>query len=354
MKIIKGQIIIYRMFDVGEEINLRQADESLQLTKKERSKLKPKTFLVKDPPIQLELGVSKIQLKSREVKASIEAKFWNYGVVSLQMIIDIKDMEISEITKFGIELENSSEIEEFAKSKIKEIFKTVKPHIANPAIWDTYEDYNLFFFTEIDGTAKDLLIPEIANLLLLDEESLSQSTVDDVLKRNYQYGKNDLTMINWNSAVVAVLDKTDNKEIPDIIEFALTHLLEMRFYDELLDEQLDVLYHKINSNNVFSNLFYNMSKKTSKRYIELSEFIDRVENSIKTVGDSYLAFIFRTANKEFRVEPWQVSIKSKMDDLYRITDMIQGEINHTRAMILESVIVLWAIYEVSISLLGLK
>lgn len=351
MKVNKGQVIVYRMFDLGEEIRLKPAyEQQLALMKKERPKLKPKTFLINDPPIQLGFGTEKIQIKGVETECRVEAKFWNYGVVSIQMIIDINDKHLSEITQMGMDLENEPSVEQLAKSKVEDIFSTIKVHIEKPELWQTYEDYIIFFFSEVDGKPKDFLVPEVANMILQDREPLSETTVKDVLSRHHQYSQNDLTLINWNAALV--IDSSNNKEIPDVIEFALTHLLEMRFYDEHLDEQLTIVYDKMtNGGGIFTNLFYNTSKGALRRYIEFSEFLDRVENSIKTVGDSYLAFIFRTANKEFRIESWQTSIKSKMDDLYRITSMIQGEINHIRSMILETIIVIWGLYEISLTLI---
>ncbi|MFH1618511.1 MAG: hypothetical protein ABIG11_01250 [bacterium] len=73
-----------------------------------------------------------------------------------------------------------------------------------------------------------------------------------------------------------------------------------------------------------------MPEDASGKHIEFSKFLGRVENSLKTVGDPYLATIFRQAGKEFRFDDWRKSVARKMETLARISELLQGEINARR------------------------
>ena len=80
--------------------------------------------------------------------------------------------------------------------------------------------------------------------------------------------------------------------------------------------------------------------------MEFSEFLARIENSLKTVGDSYLATVFRAASHEFRFEDWRKSTSRKMDTLAQIAELLQGELNHRRSNILEIIVIVLIAIEI--------
>ena len=132
-----------------------------------------------------------------------------------------------------------------------------------------------------------------------------------------------------------------------MIEFALTQLMEMRYYDNLLDKRLTLLYDSIEASRgkFFSNRFTNLSREASTRYIEFSEFIERVDNSFKVVGDFYLAKIFRAAGEKFRIPEWEENVTRKMNLFASISELLQGEVNVNRSLWLEITIVVLILFE---------
>jgi hypothetical protein len=145
-----------------------------------------------------------------------------------------------------------------------------------------------------------------------------------------------------------VVEPSGRKEVPEVIEFALTHLMEMRYYDHLLDQKLSTIYDAVEEtrSKLFSTRFSSLSKEASALYIEFTEFVERVDNSLKVVGDFYLAKLFRTAGEEFRIPEWQGNVTRKMDLLAKVSEMLQGEVNVTRGLILEITIVFLILFEV--------
>ena len=167
------------------------------------------------------------------------------------------------------------------------------------------------------------------------------------MESTFQYASNDLAVIDWNSAVV--VEPQGQRDIPDVLEFALTHLMEVRYYDELLDRRLNELYTEIGikrKNMMFRSRFLKLSHEANSRYIEFSEFIERVDNSLKVVGDFYLATIFRALTRRFRLQDWESSIKHKMNLLARVSELLQGEVNVQRSFLMEVIIILLIAFEV--------
>jgi len=127
----------------------------------------------------------------------------------------------------------------------------------------------------------------------------------------------------------------------------------MRYYDYLLDEKLTTIYDAIEESRarLFSGRFSSLSKEASSLYIEFTEFIERVDNSFKVVGDFYLANIFRSAGEEFRVPEWQNNITRKMNLLARVSEMLQGEVDVNRSLWLEITVVVLIMFEIGTALL---
>ena len=174
---------------------------------------------------------------------------------------------------------------------------------------------------------------------------LSERAKKSILEGTYQYSDTDITIIDWNSAIV--VEPSGRKEVPEVIEFALTHMMEMRYYDALLDQRLGMLYDSIEESRakVFSNRFTTLSREASARFIEFSEFIERVDNSFKVVGDFYLAKIFRAAGEKFRIPEWETNVSRKINLFSDLSELLQGEINVNRSLWLEITIVILIAFE---------
>jgi len=152
-----------------------------------------------------------------------------------------------------------------------------------------------------------------------------------------------LAIIDWNSALL--LEPDGERDVADVIEFSLTQLLEFRYYDDLIENNLQELYDSMDNKpkgikTLFYNFYSDKAENSSRKYIEFSEFMSRVENSLKTIGDAYLAVIFRNAAKQFRFDDWRQGISHKMSTLAEITQMLHGEVNVKRSHWLEIIVII--------------
>lgn len=359
MKIKKGSVLVYRLFDVAEEINIPKVESILRDNRGPDRFQVPKfidrAIVMKRPPVSFGLGTEVLQVKGRELKLDVAVKVRDFGTISLiyQMTIE-PGSSWSELINLAVDLEEGSEIDLLAKQQVREIMSAISDAAKAPTEWQPFEDYIVYFIEEFEGlgNVKDLLSKaDVASLLTAENKvSLSDTTRKAVTENVFQYGENDLALIEWNSALV--VEPGGSRDIPDILEFALTHLLEMRYYDDHLDVRLNALYDDIEKrrSSIWRSHFDQSYKEASTRYIELSELIERVENSLKVVGDFYLATVYRAATRRFRLSDWQQTTTRKMDLLAQMTTLLQGEINSRRSFLLEVLVVLLITYEVAITM----
>lgn len=355
VKIKKGSVLVYRIFDIAEEIDVAKAETLLKSIRGPIAFRVPRFIdrglLVKSKPLAFELGQVDVKLDCGAYRMDVIGKVREFGVLSLVYEIPIKEgTSWQELVELAADLEEGSEIDLIAQAMAKEVSERIADALKRPGTWGVFEDYIIYNFEqfESDTTAMNLLErADVPALLLAEDDTvLAPQTREAILERTYQYGEGDLAIVEWNSALV--VEDTPSRDVADILEFAVTHLLEMRFYDDLLDKRLAGLYDDIerSKNSVFRAPFAKVYQDASTRYIEFSEFIERVENSLKVVGDFYLATVYRAATRRFRLPDWQQNVTRKMNMLAQVSSLLQGEVNIRRSHWMEITIIALIAFEV--------
>lgn len=358
LRVEKGSIFVYRVFDIAEEIHLPRVELILrQRADEARVKLAPKSrdVVVRNAPIRFDLGDTFFEFRGRNLRADMIGTVWDYGALSIcfQMALP-EGISWDELKAWSSELNTFSEwnyqIDRTARARVDEVAKLLSNALERPAIWELYEDYFIFFLESVSGIQKPSDLVETGDLaeLMVGESQLvlSATTRENILQNTYQYSESDFTLIDWNGAVV--FEPTGDREILDILEFTLTHLLEVRYYDDLIDKRLAALYQSVEEgrSNLLGLSLTALSREANARYIEFSEFTERMGNSLKVVGDFYLARIYRGALRRFRISDWQENINRKMNVLAQVSSLFQGEANTRRSHLLEIIIILLILFEI--------
>ena len=357
----QGSVLVYRVFDIAEEIDLAQAALCIaQLSPEKRLKLNRRggthSVIIRNAPLMVDLGEAELGIPGIDGKATLAGKIWDYGTLSVSMSFPLSDtLSISDLVALSAQLQNSPQViqavDQICLEKRNQVSQMIAAALKLPSEWHTSEDYVIFQFTKpislTDRTTSALLWGE-------ENETIAEVAHDQIVAQALQYSTQDLVLIDWNSAII--VEPTQNSDIADVIEFALTHLLEVRYYDDLLDKRLQELYDKIENqrNSIFGNQYAKVSKDANRRYIEFSEFMERIDNSLKGVGDFYLARVFRQAMRRFRIEDWQGSITRKMNLLARVSELLQGEVNVLRSHWLEITVIVLITFEILSAILKAK
>ncbi|MBI4351511.1 MAG: hypothetical protein HY550_08745 [Elusimicrobia bacterium] len=347
----KGSILVHRVFDIAGEISLVRAEQLLSADSKGPRLKFPtdtrKAIIIKESPLKADLGEELLDLPSGKFPVRIFARIWNYGVISVTAELAIAPgTDWDALVKLAAALEASSEIELLAVSRKDALKKSILPAVQGPAEWEIHEDYITYIIEKADGLENPrefIKKVDVAALILAEEkEHLVDEHRSFLVENALQYSSSDLAIIDWNSALL--IEPEGQRDVADVIEFSLTHLLEFRYYDELLGRNLDELYDAMESKresvaNIFRNFYADIAEDSSRKYMEFSEFLGRVENSLKTVGDPYLAVAFKTSALEFHFDDWRKSISRKMETLAQISQILHGEVNTRRSHWLEIIII---------------
>lgn len=354
VQIKKGKILIYRVFDLGPEIDLEKVEAVFNENLKEKFRIDRKhnsSLIISKSPTSIYLGKVSLSILDETFEASLFCKVWHFGTASLSFHIPVIDTLWSRLEEYSAALDASVEIDDIAKRKVKEFQHHIKDALPELNQWETFEDYITFFVEEFsDPELKPAELPlrvDIPKLLLAEKKGhLSHQLRSKIMESSFQYFDDDMVVVDWNSALI--VEPSGSMDVALIIEFALNQLLEMRYYDEVLDEKLAQLYRSVvgRKKGLFSNEYSQLAEEAGQMYLEISEIFENIENSLKTVGDFYLATIFRNTTKRFKLDDWTRSINEKLSNLAEISKLLHSEVNESRNHSLEIIIIILIAIEV--------
>ena len=195
---------------------------------------------------------------------------------------------------------------------------------------------------------------DVAPLLLNETRPLSADARRELLPHRFSYYGDDLAILTWDNALVVEPGEQDT-DLQYIVEFANAQLLELRYYDALLDAELPRLYDDIEAararHAVFpGRRFAALLQRLQAQVADSTELVERVENALKVTDDVYLARVYSAALELFRGRTWRAGIDRKLAILRDTYAMLNGEAQAARSETLEIAIVLLIVVELVVGL----
>ena len=359
----KAHVFCYRLFDIAEEIDLDMAQSLLALDARRVHLTRPgaKYLLLPNPPLAVDMGRRTLSVASGPVVVEVVSRLFDHGSVSIRLRVPIEPgTHATALVPLAHELYDSPAVDALAL----EVLESLRPGIAaalrsGGQVWDQSESYAVHFVERIQGspTAAEVLAwPELAPLLLGEtrEPKLSDRERSDVTAQHFSYGQHDLVVVDWNAAFV--YEPTGSTDIPDILEICNAQLLEFRYYDNQLDQQLAGVGEALRRSRrrgfpLLGIADAPLARRVQLTLIEMSEALERVENSLKVIGDFYLAKIYEAALEQLRVDAWKASVQRKQQTLGDVYQWLKGEVDTARSLTLEVMIVVLIVVEVVLAFL---
>lgn len=360
LSIKKGKIIIYRIFDVANEIDLSLVESIIKEgAKRMRLSKHPymKALEITDPPVSFVLPEFSKHILDRDLAVNVVAKAFDFGVISLAFNIPVpQGTPFNKLETAAKALDTDESIDEKAWQYVRQVLRNLDKAIESSSIKENYiEDYMIIAVESLDQEieAGSLLGHyDPSRLLLFETKEVSDQTREDTLKHRFSYYPDDMVIVHYYNAFV--IEPSGSSDIFDILEFANAQILELRYYDHFLDTQLSWIYSELDKRKTVSAFRLRDYEKFAKRITEtvtdLTEVTEKVDNALKVTEDVYYARIYRTAMMLFRSSDWELSIKEKLEVVTNTSKMIYNEISTKRGHLLEVGIIILIIVEIVILL----
>ncbi len=356
----KGKIVIYRIFDVSDEIDLSLVEAKVKEgARRMRLSKHPymKALEITDPPVSFVLPEFSQHLFGQDIAISVIAKAFDFGVLSLAFNVPIPHgTPFSRLESVAKALDTDETINDKAWQYIHDLVTNLDHAVKQSSIKEDYtEDYMIIFIEELDQKADidDFLQQyDLSRLLLFETREVSEQTRTETLKQRFSYYPDDLVIVHYDNSFV--IEPSGSSDILDILEFANAQILELRYYDHFLDNQLSWIYRELSKRKAASSFrlrdYEKLAMKITETVTDLTDVTERVDNALKVTEDVYYARLYRTAMMLFRSSDWEQSIKEKLQVVSNTAKMIYNEISTKRGHLLELGIIILILVEIVILL----
>jgi hypothetical protein len=363
--LVTGSVLLYRLWDLGDEIDLRSADRLLADSAPARRKpgrFEARALSIPTPPLVVTLGSQRLPLGEEACEIECNATLFDFGVVSVRLhVTPPASIPWRRLATLVGSLADHPELEALAAERRDHLLERLRPAVRHMQVAGTAEDYTVVRLTGLHDAACAPLDPrkleerQLAELLLPEGSALDPRTLASLLAHRSSYTTKDLTVLGWDAALVVEPDPADS-DVEQLLEFANAQLLELRVYDARLDGGLREMSARIASARrhaagVFTGSYRSLLIDLLTVVADTTQLVERAENAFKVTDDVYLGRVYTDAMRLFRADVWRADIARKLETLRATYTMLHNETQTTRAHLLEIAIVLLFVLDIALALL---
>jgi hypothetical protein len=344
-------------YDAARAIDLDSADrrvrEATQRPSIRHKRRTPSYFEYQPPPLRVSADSEPIVVGSFTTRRGYDVMAYDFGAVAVIYALAI-DGSFDALLALSDELYDNDALLADSRLRVEEFLRVIGDAATLPHAAAVVEDYVIFHIesfvqpVDLNGFCADHS-RRIAQILRAERQPLSDQEVEDALAVRLSYGLDDVTIVDWNAALV--IDR-DGDDVRAVLEFANVELLELRYVDQKLDRALDQAYERLSLRPVSLPRLFGYYGADLRRVAELqvdnATLFEGVNNTLKLLGDQYLARVYRTVNRRFHLNEWDDSILRKLQTLESIYEKISDQASNRRMEVLEWVIIFLIAFSIAL------
>jgi len=356
LMIHKGTCHAVFAYDIGWSIDLEDVHRRITADS-ERSRLRHKTrapqyFEYRPAPLRLIQEGGSLAVGPYQSNPTVEVMVYDFGAVTITYRFPL-DGPFDGLLALSESLYENVPLLTASRLRVEQLVQAIHSSIERPTIAKEVEDYIIF---SIESYAPAQALPlwlsremELAHVLRGERTALAEQEIRDATSCRISYGIADAALIDWHAAV---LFGTEMDDVRAVLEFANVELLEMRMLDEQLDRALDEGYDTLARPPRLLPLPGSHEKDTTyiaQLQVDGARLFERVTNTLKLLGDQYLARVYRLASQRFHLEAWDASILRKLDTLDSIYGKMADRATTRRMEGLEWIIIVLIAVSIAVS-----
>jgi hypothetical protein len=352
----QGTCHVLFAYDVGWLIDLARAEKRISAAT-ERSSIKhrpraPQHLQFQPPPLRVRQEAAPIRLSSGVTEPEVEILLYDVGALSISYRIPLPD-ELTALPALSAELyENPSLLAE-SRRRAEELVALLGPAIERAALAEPVEDYVIYHLPRSYPGDDPELLHALARILRSETGSLSSEEVREATSHRISFGPDDAAFIDWNAAI---LFGGEMEDVMSVLGFANAELLESRILDRQLDQALDQAYAALARKNWprfrLPRALRSDSARIAQLQVDSAVFFERVNNTLKLIGDQYLARVYRLAANRFHFDAWDAAILRKLETLDSIYGKMSDQAAARRMELLEWIIIVLIAVSILIPFFG--
>lgn len=365
LQVVSGTVIACRLFDVADAIDLAKAEAvwgQQQRAGVSRGRLvstPTKAVAFGVPPLDIPLPPVSIRLDNVELLAQATARLYDFGVTRLALHIPADALSWSAFTARVIAVDRhigpraDTPVWRDLLAEVRRVFAAA---MSRPTVETLDEDYLVGLVRAFDAApdAEALLRQiDLVPLLSGEQRALSEASRRDLLRQRFSWYADDLLVMTWDRAFM--YEPRGDSDVLDVLDVANAQLLEMRFYDGLLDAELPKMYDLVEAMQRSrpwwgSRRYADLARRFHGLVAEVTELREKVDNALQVTEDVYLARIYTAAHEVFRVGLVNAAVDRKLAIIRDTYTALYDEASAARSALMETAIIVLIVIEVVLAL----
>jgi hypothetical protein len=344
-------------YDAARSIDLSKAEqrthEATERPTIAHKRRTPSYFEYQPPPVRVNQTAEPLHLGKFATRPGVDLMIYDFGAVAVSYALSI-DGPFHELLAVSEELYDNELLLSDSRQRVNQLLRVIgdAANLAHPS--PVVEDYVIFHVEsfsrpiDLNGFAANHA-RQIAQILRAERQPLSDQEVEDALSAWVAYGTADITIVDWNGALI--VDR-EGEDVRSVLEFANVELLELRYLDQKLDRALDQAFESLSKPTLSLPRLLGYYGADLRRVAELQVdnaiLFEGVNNTLKLLGDQYLARLYRMASRRFHLNAWDESILRKLQTLESIYEKISDQASNRRMETLEWVIIFLIAFSIAL------
>ncbi len=363
--VTSGAVIAFRLFDIAYEIDLAKVEQAWAARARTASRGRltatpPKAVAFDVPPVSLVLDPVTLMLDGSAVQAEVTAQVYDFGAVSIALRVPVRDLPWAALVAQMDAMDRGvGQNQADPWNALLQLLRTaIGPALVRPEASSALrEDYLIGVVHGFDQemSAVDLQSRvDLVPLLSGERRMLSDAARQDLLRQRFSYYTDDLVVLTWDRAFI--YEPRGDSDVIDVLEIANAQLLEMRYYDELLDAELPRMYDLVAAERgklapLAARRFANLARRFQTLVAEVTELTEKVDNALQVTEDVYLARVYSAALDLFRVSTVSAAVDRKLAIIRDTYSTLYDEAHSSRAELLEVLIILLIVVEIVLAVI---
>lgn len=361
--ITSAALTMYQFFDIGDAIDLDQAQRCLSNPSERRVRLRTRqseSIRIAQPPLRIDLGSVPVTLADEQRIGALRAVVYDLGAVEIAIEIRLTTPlsweNVADL--FAAAQELPAEMTERIAAALDDLEALIRPAISRPQRSPVVEDYCVLIVERLAPPCNVAELsdhPAVRAALLGERRMLSADASRLVTALSYY--SDDLALLSWNGALLIESDAAAAATAVDILAFANVELLLIRSYDAALDARLPEVHRRIaHAQRRFTmplvRRYSQLLSDVQRLVAEVTEVTEQIDNALKVTDDVYWNRLYSAALSVLRVRVWRDGVDHKLALLRETYAMLHADADSERAAALEWAIVLLIVFEIVMALLG--
>ena len=359
LSIEQGTCYALFAYDIGLAINRDEAERHVTAMK-ERGRIRhkaraPHYFEYRPAPLRLTQETVALAFGDYRSSEAVEVMLYDFGAVTVIYRIPI-DGPFDGLLSLSESLYENETLLAESRHRLDQLVRDIFPAIERPSTSKEVEDYLIFSIEHCTPSAIQTFgapyDPLFAHVLRSERTRLSDQEIHEATSCRISFSRDDTALIDWNAALVFGQDMDD---VRAVLEFVNVELLEMRALDEQLDTALDQGYDALTRKTGLTSWLPGSHEVAlthiGQLQVDSAVLFERVANTLKLLGDQYLARVYRLASQRFHLEAWDASIIRKLQTLESIYGKMTDRATTRRMEVLEWIIIVLIAISIAISFL---